>query len=196
MATRLDADRWGELDILEVAPVDLPASGVPSSALWGCGRCGDDHRLADGSVVKVRSHLGVADQIVCARCAAVARRRCVGVRSSRVLLVDDDNEHRDVLRRTLEDAGVAEVVGYVRPGRQALVETERLRPDTVVLDLAEPRVVGLELLSELPDKVRVIVISGRPRTRQRCRQRRPGTTVLADDRAGRKRLLTLLDEAH
>jgi CheY-like chemotaxis protein len=189
--SRLDADRWGDLEILEVAPLDLPADTFPSDATWWCGRCGDEHPLADGSVVTVRSHLGTNAQIACQRCAGIARLRASGSRPRRVLLIDDSADYRDLVRRLLEDHAVAEVVGYVADGREALVEIERLRPDAVILDLSMPRLNGLELLTRLPDELEVIVLSGKPRMRARCQQLHPDITVLPKDEPSLRKLVDM-----
>jgi CheY-like chemotaxis protein len=194
MPTRLDADRWGDLEILDVAPLDLSREAAPTRASWWCGRCGDEHPLAAGWVVQLRSHLGVSEQIACASCANVARRRATGTRPTRVLLVDDDPDFRDVLRRVLERHATAEVVGYVSDGREALVELDRLRPDVVVLDLSMPRLDGTDLLSQLRDDVKAIVVSGVPRMRERCQQLRRGVTVLSKDHASLERLLEILEQ--
>jgi CheY-like chemotaxis protein len=191
MPTHLDADRWGDLEIVDVAPLDLSVDTFTDEDSWWCGRCGDDHPLAAGSVVKVRSHLGTSEQIACPRCAGIARLRASGIRPRRVLLIDDSSDYRDLLRRLLEDRAVAEVVGYVADGREALVEIERLRPDTVVLDLSMPRLDGLELLSRLPEDLEVIVISGRPRMRARCKELHRDVTVLPKDAPSLLRLVEM-----
>jgi hypothetical protein len=192
MPLRLDADRWGDLEVLEVTEVDLPTDGLSEDDTWWCGRCGDEHPLATGSVVKLRSHLGVAHQIACPRCAGIARRRREGARPRRVLLVEDDPDHRDLTRRFLEDDGTAEVVGYVLDGREALTEIERLRPDAVVLDLAMPRLDGIGLLAQLPEGLEAIVFSGVPGLRDRCRSLHGDLTVLPKGAGSFERLVEVL----
>jgi CheY-like chemotaxis protein len=192
MALRLDADRWGDLEVLEVSTLDLSGTAVPDDASWWCGRCGDDHGLLAGAVVRLRSHLGVVDQIACPRCAEVARRRLEGPRPRRVLLIEDDPDHRDLTRRVLEDEASAEVVGYVSDGAQALVEIDRLRPDLLVLDLGMPRVDGLELLERLPADLEVVVLTGVPALADRCRARHAEVTVLRKGTAGLDQLRELV----
>jgi CheY-like chemotaxis protein len=194
MPSRLDADRWGDLEILEVTPLDLPVETFTSADSWWCGRCGDDHPLAAGTVVMVRTHLGTTEQIACPRCAGIARLRASGVRPRRVLLVDDNPDYRDLLRRMVEDHAAAEVVGYVTDGREALVEISRLQPDVVVLDLAMPRLDGLDLLPRLSEELEVIVLSGRPRMRARCQELHHNLTVLSKDRPSLLRLVGMLAE--
>jgi CheY-like chemotaxis protein len=192
MPRRLDADRWGDLEIVDVAPLDLPADTFTADDAWWCGRCGDDHVLAAGTVVTLRSHLGSTEQIACPRCAGIAQLRASGSPLPRVLLIDDNPDYRDLLRRLLEDHASAEIVGYVADGREALIEIERLRPDAVVLDLAMPRLDGLDLLPRLPEDLEVIVLSGRPGMRARCKELRDDVTVLPKDPPSLLRLVDIL----
>jgi CheY-like chemotaxis protein len=192
MPPRLDADRWGDLEILEVTALDLPADAFPADATWWCGRCGDPHPLAAGSVVKLRSHLGVDRQIACPSCAGLARRRSEGTRPRRVLLAEDDADHRDLTRRFLEQDAAAEVVGYVSDGRQALTEITRLHPDVVVLDLGMPRLDGLDVLAQLPEEIEAVVLSGVPGLRDRCQELHGDVTVLPKGAESFTRLAELL----
>jgi CheY-like chemotaxis protein len=179
MPLRLDADRWGDLEVIEVTGLDLPPDADLQDATWWCGRCGDAHPLAEGAVVKLRSHLGVSQHIACSGCAGLARRRREGTRPPRVLLVEDDDDQRDLTRRYLERDALAEVVGYASDGREALTELARLHPDVVLLDLAMPRLDGLDVLARLPDDVEVVVLSGRPEYRDRCEALHGDVTVVA-----------------
>jgi CheY-like chemotaxis protein len=179
MPPRLHADRWGDLEVLAVTGLDLPADAHREGAIWWCGRCGDAHPLAAGAVVALRSHLGVSAQIACPGCADLARRRREGARPRRVLLVEDDDDQRDLTRRYLERDAVAEVVGYASDGREALTEIARLHPDVVLLDLAMPRLDGLDVLARLPDDVEVVVLSGRPEYRDRCQALHGDVTVVS-----------------
>jgi two-component system chemotaxis response regulator CheB len=68
------------------------------------------------------------------------------VTPARVLLVDDSDASRDAVRRILEGACGAQVVGTARDGEEALREALRLRPDLVLLDLHMPRMDGFTFL--------------------------------------------------
>jgi two-component system, chemotaxis family, protein-glutamate methylesterase/glutaminase len=120
----------------------------------------------------------VSHQIACPSCAGLARRRLEGRRPRRVLLVEDDLDHRELTRRVLEGREAAEVVGYVSDGAQALVEIGRLRPDLVVLDLHLPRTDGLELLDRIPTGLEVVVLSGVPALAERCHELHDDVVVL------------------
>ena len=63
----------------------------------------------------------------------------------RVLVADDHSLFRDGITSLLEAAGFF-VVGQVGDGREAVEATLRLCPDLVLLDIAMPRMDGLEAL--------------------------------------------------
>jgi len=85
----------------------------------------------------------------------------------KLLLVDDDESIRMLLRATFPDG--LEIV-EARDGAEALKAVERDIPDLVVLDWRMPGVSGGDVLAELkrryPDVV-VIVLSGEPEARLR-----------------------------
>jgi DNA-binding NarL/FixJ family response regulator len=66
----------------------------------------------------------------------------------RILVIDDGDSVRDVIRIFLEHAGF-EVCGEGGDGVQAIEQAKRLRPDLIVLDLAMPRMNGAEAASVL-----------------------------------------------
>lgn len=82
---------------------------------------------------------------------------------TRVLLCDDVDMLRELLRYELEQDGDLVVVGEADNGLDSVRLAGELRPDVVVLDLAMPGIDGLEALSqmrEIADPPEVVVHSG------------------------------------
>jgi len=79
-----------------------------------------------------------------------------------VLLVEDHLIVREGLRALLEPESNIKVVGEAADGRQALELTRKLKPDVVVMDIALPKLNGIEatrqILHELPN-TKVLVLS-------------------------------------
>lgn len=79
----------------------------------------------------------------------------------RVVLADDHRMMRDGLRAVLGSAQV-EVVGEAGDGHAALAEARRVLPDIVVIDVAMPRLNGIDttrqLVLELP-RIKVVALS-------------------------------------
>ena len=96
----------------------------------------------------------------------------------RVLVVDDDPDVRDSLRRSLTFEGYQ--VTEAADGAQALGAIAATRPDIVVLDLQMPVLGGLETcrkLREQGDDVPVLMLTARDGTRDRV----TGLDAGADD---------------
>jgi len=66
----------------------------------------------------------------------------------RVLVVDDDNLMRELLKAILRDEGYA-VVGEAKDGAAALAACEKLRPEVVCLDVNMPGIGGIEALKTM-----------------------------------------------
>jgi DNA-binding NarL/FixJ family response regulator len=81
----------------------------------------------------------------------------------RVLLVDDVDDIRRLVRTALRFRGGFEVVGEAADGAEAVRMTRNLQPDIVVLDLGLPDLAGREVLGRLrlhAPGTRVVVFSG------------------------------------
>jgi CheY-like chemotaxis protein len=80
-----------------------------------------------------------------------------------VLLVDDVEALRRLVRRALQLRGGFEVVAEAADGRTAIEAAAKLQPDVVVLDLGLPDLAGRDVLTMLrvaaPD-MRVVVFTG------------------------------------
>ena len=67
----------------------------------------------------------------------------------RLLIADDHAIFRDGLRRLLATQDDFQVIAEASDGKEAIALATELRPDVLLLDLAMPRVPGMEVLREL-----------------------------------------------
>lgn len=70
-------------------------------------------------------------------------------RSIRILIADDHAIFRDGLRRLLTSEKDFDVIAEAADGNEAVTLTRQLKPDILLLDLAMPRVPGMETLRQL-----------------------------------------------
>ncbi|MFI5272253.1 MAG: response regulator [Ktedonobacterales bacterium] len=71
----------------------------------------------------------------------------------RLLIADDHDILRDGLRALLEMASDIVVVGEARSGREAVAETEQLRPDVVLMDISMPDLDGVEACERIRQRL-------------------------------------------
>lgn len=79
-----------------------------------------------------------------------------------VLVVDDDNLMRQILKAILNDEGF-HVVAEAKDGAAALQLADRLRPDLICLDVNMPGLSGIEVLQRLQQILpgaKVVMITG------------------------------------
>lgn len=79
-----------------------------------------------------------------------------------LLLADDDPSFRRLVKRLLEDQDpYANVIGEAGDGEEAVRLARELRPDVILMDIAMPRLGGLEAVrrakAELPDTKIIMV---------------------------------------
>jgi two-component system, NarL family, nitrate/nitrite response regulator NarL len=78
--------------------------------------------------------------------------------SVRILVADDHPIFRDGLRKLLEAEKDFKVVGEASDGGEAIEMAQQLKPDVLLLDLAMPRVPGLEAVRQLGTAVEAIKV--------------------------------------
>src|SRR3977135_293404 len=71
------------------------------------------------------------------------------VRTRRILLADDSECVRSIIRKSLETQPLLRVCGEAVDGMDAIEKANQLRPDLILLDLAMPRMNGMETASVL-----------------------------------------------
>lgn len=91
----------------------------------------------------------------------------------RIVLADDLDEMRTLVRLQLTRDGRFEVVGEAADGRAVVEQSERLQPDVVLLDLAMPVMDGLQAIPEIhrvSPGCKIVIFSGfsDKRTRDRA----------------------------
>ena len=80
----------------------------------------------------------------------------------KVLIADDHEIVREGLKQLLNDQQDMEVVGEAQDGRETILKAKSLRPDVLLLDVAMPKLNGLEaigLIKEAVPDVRIVVFS-------------------------------------
>jgi two-component system, LytTR family, response regulator len=77
----------------------------------------------------------------------------------RVVIVDDEEPARAVLREFLEKAGGLEIVGECKNGFEAVKAVNDLAPDLLFLDVQMPKLNGFEVLELLGRDVAVVFVT-------------------------------------
>ena len=68
----------------------------------------------------------------------------------KILLADNSEEFRLLLRRTLEETGEFQIAGDTGDGNEAWELIQQTNPDVVVMDLILPGLDGVSLLKRIP----------------------------------------------
>src|SRR4051812_5408625 len=101
----------------------------------------------------------------------------------RILLIDDDEAFRNMVRKTLERAGYE--VQPAGDGKQALELFRQESPDLIITDLVMPEKEGLEMILELrreAPKAKIIAMSGGARMN-------PRTNLIMAEKFGARKTL-------
>jgi CheY-like chemotaxis protein len=89
----------------------------------------------------------------CAQSSALGGVPATGSRPKQILIVDDSGVVRRVVRSVLESQTKHQVCGEAIDGVDAIEKANALKPDLIVLDLAMPRMNGLEAAMALKSAV-------------------------------------------
>ena len=127
--------------------VDIPDEGeapppADTRGSRGTGKVGVPHEAA-APAAPVSTHFDLLEETA----PPPRRSGAHGQPASKVLLVDDEDSLRKVMRDLLERDGY--VVTEARDGVQALDQVDRVGPDIIVLDLNLPGLDGYGVLSHL-----------------------------------------------
>ncbi len=82
---------------------------------------------------------------------------------TRILVVDDVRELRQIFRLMLESDDRFEVVGEAADGLEAIAKAGELKPDLVLLDIAMPKLDGIAAIPQIhraSPGVKIMVLSG------------------------------------
>ena len=116
--------------------------------------------------------LGVADYLIKPpdrkRLSEILKRVCVNDSPSQILIVDDDDDSRQVLASLIAKSGCT--VREARNGQEALDSIADRHPDLMLLDLMMPVMSGFEVIAELnrqglTGKIPIVVLTARDITR-------------------------------
>jgi len=80
----------------------------------------------------------------------------------RVLIVDDIAETRENIRRMLQFDANIEVVGTARTGREAIEQSQQVKPDVIIMDINMPDMDGITATQEIKRKLsyaQVVILS-------------------------------------
>src|SRR6202047_2614680 len=83
------------------------------------------------------------------------------IRRHKILVIDDGDSVRDVIRIFLEHAGF-EVCGEAADGVEAIEQAKKLKPDLIVVDLAMPRLNGAQaatVLSQAMPNIPIVLLT-------------------------------------
>ena len=61
----------------------------------------------------------------------------------RILLVEDFNSYRNLIVKLLSKNPDLSVISEIEDGVEAIAQTQRLRPDLILMDIGRPRLSGL-----------------------------------------------------
>ena len=115
----------------------------------------------------------------------------------RVMLVDDHQVMRDLLRDALENTGEYQVVAQAADGEEALRLVEEAAPEVIVMDVIMPVMDGIEACREITDRLpetRVLMLTASNEQEAVVRSIAAGATGYLQKYSGKEQLLATLRE--
>lgn len=80
----------------------------------------------------------------------------------RILLVDDSRDFLNLIQNFLKKRNIYRVVGTAISGEEAIQQAAELSPDVIVMDMAMPRMSGLEATRRIKlehPAIRIVIVS-------------------------------------
>ncbi len=114
-----------------------------------------------------------------------------------VMLVDDHQVMRDLLRDALENTGEFQVVAQAADGEEAVRLVQEITPDVIVMDVIMPVMDGIEAcreITELLPETRVLMLTASNEKDAIVRSIAAGATGYLQKYSGKEQLLTTLRE--
>ena len=114
-----------------------------------------------------------------------------------VMLVDDHQVMRDLLRDALENTGEFQVVAQAADGEEAVRVVREAAPDVIVMDVIMPVMDGIEAcreITELLPETRVLMLTASNEQDAIVRSIAAGATGYLQKYSGKEQLLTTLRE--
>jgi two-component system, NarL family, invasion response regulator UvrY len=114
----------------------------------------------------------------------------------KILIADDSQVVRRILREFLEDRRNIEICGEAANGFEAIQKAKRARPDLVLLDLAMPQMNGAEaasVLKKLMPRVPIIVFTMYSENLGRSLASALGVDLVLSKPDGMRRLVEAVD---
>src|SRR5450759_1713609 len=115
----------------------------------------------------------------------------------RIYLVEDSDVIRNHLTHMIESVPGLDVVGSADEVAVAIAEIESLRPDAVIVDIQIVNGSGLDVLSQVRERVpglRSIVLTNFPSSQPRKRAKEVGSDYFLDKSNEFKRIAPILEE--
>ncbi len=116
---------------------------------------------------------------------------------TRVMLVDDHQIMRDLLRDALENTGEYQVVAQAADGEEAMRLVEEAAPEVIVMDVIMPVMDGIEACREITDRLpdtRVLMLTASNEKEAVVRSIAAGATGYLQKYSGKEQLLATLRE--